>query len=71
MSVQAKPLSEITQQAIELLTQKIGLVATVRFLNQFSVGYGDYTEERQGLFGELTLDQIVSAMKLQSSAQGT
>jgi hypothetical protein len=71
MSVQAKPLSEITQQAIELLTQKLGLVATVRFLNQFSVGYGDYTEERQSLFGELTLDQIVSAMKTPSSASGT
>jgi len=68
MNVQAKPLTEITQQAIELLTKEMGLVATVRFLNQFSVGYGDYTEEREALFGSLTLDEILAAARKPSSS---
>jgi len=63
MSVQSKSLSEITQQAITLLAKKIGIANTVRFLNQFSTGYGDYTQERETLFADLTIDKILSELK--------
>jgi hypothetical protein len=63
MVVEAKPLAEITHEAIKLLYQKLGIVNTIRFLNQFSIGYGNYTEEREALFGNLTLDEIISEIK--------
>jgi hypothetical protein len=63
MNVQTKPLSEITQQAIDLLFKEMGIVNTMRFLNQFTTGYGDYTQEREALFKDLTLDEILSALK--------
>ena len=63
MTVQLKPLSEITKQAIDLLAKELGVVDTVRFLNQFTTGYGDYTQEREALFKDLTLDEILAAMK--------
>ena len=63
MSVQPKPLSEVTQQAIDVLFKEIGIVNTVRFLNQFTTGYGDYTEERESLLKDLTLDEIVEAAR--------
>jgi hypothetical protein len=63
MNVQARPLSEITRHAIDLLSKEIGIVNTVRFLNQFTTGYGNYTEERQDLFKDLTLDEILAAVK--------
>ena len=63
MSVQPKPLSELTQQAIDILFKEIGIVNTVRFLNQFTTGYGDYTEERESLLKDLTLDEIVEAAR--------
>ena len=63
MNVQAKPLSEITRYAIDLLSKEMGIVDTVRFLNQFTTGYGDYTEEREALFKDLTLDEILAVMK--------
>lgn len=63
MNVQTKPLHEITQQAIALLFKEMGVVNTVRFLNQFTTGYGGYTQEREALFKDLTLDEILSAMK--------
>jgi hypothetical protein len=63
MNVRTKPLSEITQQAIDLLFKEMGVVNTLRFLNQFTTGYGDYTQEREALFKDLTLDEILSAMK--------
>jgi hypothetical protein len=66
MNIQAKPLSEITQQAIELLSKELGVVATVRFLGQFTTGYGNYTEEREALFEDLTLDQALAAMRPKS-----
>ena len=63
MSTQPKPLSEITQEAIDLLFKEIGVVNTVRFLNQFTAGYGDYTEERESLLKNLTLEEIVAAAR--------
>ncbi len=39
------------------------MVNTVRFLNQFTMGHGDYTAERDALFANLTLDEILAAMK--------
>jgi hypothetical protein len=59
------PLAEITRSAIHLLCQKIGVVNTARFLNQFSLGYGNYTEERDQLFGQLTVEKIVTEIKRQ------
>lgn len=58
-----KPLAEITQEAIRVLCQKIGIVDTIRFVNQFTIGYGNYTEEREELFADLTIDDIVSEIK--------
>ncbi|MBW4538339.1 MAG: hypothetical protein KME43_04240 [Myxacorys chilensis ATA2-1-KO14] len=63
MSVQPKSLNEITQEAIAILSREIGTANTLRFLNQFSSGYGNYTEERKELFKDLTLDQILQQIK--------
>ncbi len=59
----AKPLAEITQDALRVLCREIGVVNTVRFVGQFTTGYGNYTEEREQLFADMTLDDIVSTMK--------
>ena len=63
MNLQPKPLTEITQHAIDLLSKELGIVDTVRFLTQFTTGYGNYTEERDALFQDLTLDDILTTMK--------
>ena len=63
MTVQVKPLAEVTQEAIRVLIQELGPANTVRFVSQFTVGYGNYTEERRQLFAGMTLDDIVSEIK--------
>ena len=63
MVVEAKPLAEITQDALQVLYKEIGIVNTVRFISQFTVGYGNYTEERERLFGDMTLDDIITGIK--------
>lgn len=63
--LETKPLNQITQEAIQVLYQKIGVVNTVRFLNQFTTGYGDYTAERDALFADMTLDDNLTEIKLE------
>lgn len=63
MTAHARTLNEITQQAIELLSRELGIEATVRFLGQFTTGYGNYTEERDVLFEDLSLNEALDAMK--------
>ncbi|PWH15032.1 MAG: hypothetical protein DDG59_11870 [Anaerolineae bacterium] len=55
-----RSLAEINQQAIRLLYEELGVIDAVRFLKQFTPGYGDYTQERESLFADKSLDDIVS-----------
>lgn len=61
--IEARPLIEINREAIRILSKEIGIVDTVRFVNQFTTGYGNYTEEREQLFSDVSLDGIFSAIK--------
>ncbi len=56
------PLAEITKEALQVLYKEIGVVNTIRFVNQFTTGYGDYTEERKILFADMTLDDLLNEM---------
>lgn len=67
MTVQTKPLAEITRRAIEVLTRELGAADTLRFVNQFTTGLGDYTAEREHLFAEETLEQILDAIKAKAT----
>jgi len=58
-----RSLIEITHQAIHVLSRELGVVDTIRFLSQFNTGQGDYTQEREIQFAELTLDTIISEIK--------
>jgi hypothetical protein len=69
MTVKNKPLAEVSQRAIEVLCRELGAVDTVRFINQFTTGHGDYTSERDALFAGESLDQIISGIKRAKSAE--
>ncbi len=63
MITDARPLYEINQQAISLLYKELGTVDAVRFLKQFTQGYGNYTQERESLFANKSLEEIVSEIE--------
>lgn len=63
MITEEKPLAEITQDALRILYREIGVVNTVRFFNQFTTGYGNYTEERREFFTDLTLDELLEEIE--------
>ena len=70
MSGEARPLIELTEEALSVLNERLGVVGTMRFLAQFSLGHGNYTEERKTLFEGLTLADIVSRIRAMRRADG-
>jgi len=63
MSAQIQPISELTQRATNVLIKEFGVVDTIRFLNQFRAGSGNYTIERQQLFQGMSVKDIVQEIK--------
>ena len=63
MISESRPLAEITQEALSVLCKEIGVVNTIRFVGQFTTGYGNYTVEREQLFAGMTLEDIASQLR--------
>ena len=63
MITDARPLIEVNQQAISLLYKELGVIDAVRFLKQFTQGYGNYTQEREVIFANKSLDEIMSEIE--------
>ncbi len=63
MNAPARPLADVTERALRVLAREIGVADTARFLQQFGAGAGDYTKERDALFGHLTLGDVVDGAR--------
>lgn len=55
-----EPLSlpEIRRAGLKALLDSLGVAGTIRFLQQFDPGHGNYTRERHEWLGGLTVDEI-------------
>lgn len=65
MNTETRPISEISRRATHILFKEMGIVDTIRFLNQFSIGHGDYTKEREKWLGDISLDDATSQIKVE------
>ena len=63
MSAVVQPLFEVSQRARSVLIQELGVIDAMRFLNQFQMGSGDYSSEREKLFKDDTVKSIVAEIK--------
>ena len=63
MNTKVMTRNEIRRTGIQLLTQNLGAVGMVRFLQQSDLGWGDYTKERSQWLGNPTLDEIAAEIK--------
>jgi hypothetical protein len=64
MNTETRPISEISRRATHILFKEMHIVETIRFLNQFSVGQGDYTKNREKWLGDISLDDAISQIKV-------
>ncbi len=63
MNIRATALNDINREAFLVLTNALGIANTIRFLSQFTTGYGNYTEEKEKMFENMSLDDIVKGIK--------
>jgi len=63
VSVHIQPIGELTNRAKNALIQELGVIDAMRFLNQFRVGSGDYTTERESLFKDESVKSIIADIK--------
>ena len=63
MTTKVMTMNEIRRTGIQLLTQNLGAVGMVRFLQQSDLGWGDYTKERQQWLGNPSLSEIEADIK--------
>lgn len=69
MITASRALIEINQQAISLLYKELGAIDAVRFLKQLTQGYGNYTQEREAIFADRSLDEMVSDIEKRRTAR--
>jgi hypothetical protein len=63
MNTKVMTNNEIRRTGIQVLTQNLGAIGMVRFLQQSDLGWGDYTKERSQWLGNPTLDEIAAEIK--------
>ena len=63
MNAIIKPISLVNENATNILIKEIGVVDTIRFINQFTTGHGNYTEERRKMVDNMTLEEIIAGIE--------
>jgi hypothetical protein len=55
--------TELRRAGIDALMRALGPVGMIRFLQQFDVGHGDYTADRDRILGNPTVDNLMDKLK--------
>lgn len=58
---------QIRLEGWKALTERLGPAGAMRFMMQYDPGHGDYTNERQKIFADLDLEDLLSSVKRQES----
>jgi hypothetical protein len=58
-----KTQQEVVRRGYQILVESLGVVDALRFIQHFSAGHGDYTQERHAWLDQASIDEILSDMK--------
>lgn len=58
-----KTQQELVRQGYQALVDTLGVVDTIRFIQHFSPGQGDYTKERHEWLDQISRENIFTSMK--------
>jgi hypothetical protein len=56
---------EIRVEGWKALTERLGPAGAMRFMMQYDPGHGDYSIERQEIFADLDLEELLAAIRRQ------
>ena len=54
---------EIRLEGWKALTERLGPAGAMRFMMQYDPGHGDYTQERQEIFADLEIEDLIGAIR--------
>ena len=63
MIVEEKTTYQLNHEALHVLYEHLGVTNAIRFINQFSQGQGDYTQERTKLLEGKSRDEIMKGIR--------
>lgn len=58
-----KSYDQIRREGLAALRKKLGRAGTIRFMQQFELGSGDYSKERHQWAASVDLDRLLSDVK--------
>jgi hypothetical protein len=56
---------QIRLEGWKALTERLGPAGAMRFMMQYDPGHGDYTEERQAIFADLDVEELIASIRRQ------
>ena len=54
---------QIRLEGWKALTERLGPSGAMRFMMQYDPGHGDYTKERQEIFADLELEDLLASIR--------
>jgi hypothetical protein len=60
---------DINRLGYRALVKELGFDGMVRFLHQFNLGEGDYTQERRQWLDDLSIDDVFAMIETQSEGR--
>jgi hypothetical protein len=54
---------QIRLEGWKALTERLGPAGAMRFMMQYDPGHGDYTNERQEIFADLDIEELLASVK--------
>ena len=58
MAVTVRDIERIRQEALQALREKLGTVGMIKFIQLYSDGKGDYTQEREEILKDVTIEDF-------------
>lgn len=62
MALTKQDLDIIRKRGIDILTKELGPVGMAYFIQQYDKGDGDYTKERQEMFKNISIDEVIDTI---------
>jgi hypothetical protein len=59
---------ELRRRGVEILVRELGYADAMRFLLQYELGAGDYTQERKNLMPEWNVDEMINEADKQTKS---
>ena len=58
---------QIRLEGWKALTERLGPAGAMRFMMQYDPGHGGYTKERQEIFADLEVEDLISSIRRQET----